>query len=137
MLPAAGLERARGAGDEQSEGGAAGAVTQDAADAGDGNAGDPGGYAAGRRCGEQEFVILAAVEGLLKGSAGSKRDGGGVELGGDAGFLADVGKISGEAVADVDGRGRCGAGLQPGALREARLRIEVWIELAGAGGWDS
>ena len=40
---------------------------EDAADLGDGNAGDFAGHAGCGRSGEEEFVVLAAVEGLGEG----------------------------------------------------------------------
>ena len=58
------------------------AVTgNDDADGGDGDAGDQPGQASRGRCGEEEFVVLAAVEGLFEGGTGSDGDGLGVDFG--------------------------------------------------------
>ena len=83
------------------------------------------GTRAGGRSGEEELVVVAAMEGLGEGCGVVDREQSGVDLGGDAGFLADMGKISREAVAEVDGSRGQAVAYQPEALRDAGLGIEV------------
>jgi hypothetical protein len=49
----------------------------------------------------------------------------GVDLGCDVGFLAEMGQVCGEAVAQVDGSGRLAVTDKPRALGDARLRVKV------------
>lgn len=78
------------------------AVTgNDDADGGDGDAGDQPGQASRGRCGEEEFVVLAAVEGLFEGGTGSDGDGLGVDFRRDAGLAAETGEVEGEPVREV------------------------------------
>jgi hypothetical protein len=53
----------------------------------------------------------------------------GVDLGGYAGFFAEVGEVGGEAVAEVDGGGGQAVADQPEALGDAGLGVEVRGEL--------
>ena len=100
-------------------------TAKNAADAGDGNSGDgPGDMRAGRG-GKQELVIFAAIEGLGQGGGGMEREPGGVYLSGDARFLAEMGEIGGEAVAQVNGGGGKSASLEKEALGQAWLGIEM------------
>ena len=55
------------------------------------------GMRAEARRGEEEFVVFSAVENLSGRRGGGEGQGGGVELGGDAGFCAEMGEIGGEA----------------------------------------
>ena len=101
---------------EERDGGAAGSPGEDAADPGDGNAGDFAGQAGSGWSGKEKFVVFAAVEGLGEGCGGVDGQGCGIDLGGYAGFLAEVGKIGGEAVAEVEGGGGQAVARQPQAL---------------------
>jgi len=49
----------------------------------------------------------------------------GIDFGGDTGFIAEVGEVGGEAVADVECGGGERAALQVEALGDARLGIEM------------
>ena len=60
--------------------------------------------------GEEELVIVAAVEGLFEGGARAEGNGCSVEFGVEVGFFAEVEQVGGEAVADVNaGRGEFSA----------------------------
>src|SRR6185437_1759759 len=107
VLPAAGLEGARAGGHEQSDGGGPSAIANDAAYARDGNGRDAAWDWDVGACGEEQFVVLAAMEGLLEGSAGAEGDGCRIYFGGHAGLLADVGEIDRKAVAQIDGCRGC------------------------------
>jgi len=125
MLPAVGFERMLALSGYQSDLWPSRPRWNDAANFRDGDSGDcarkPGRW--GRR--EQKFVVLAAVEGLVQGRAGMNGEQSRIHLGCHAGFLAEMGKVSGEAVAEVE-RGGCeSSALQPEALGDARLGIEV------------
>lgn len=126
MLPASGGEGGLGAFRVvERDGGAAGVGGKDAADAGEGDSGEGAGDAGEGRGGEEEFVVLAAVEGLGLGGQGVDGDGGEVELGTDLGGGAEVGEVGGEAVGEVDAGGGTGAEGLAGA--EAGLRVEVRV----------
>ena len=65
-----------------------GSIGKEGADAGDGNAGEATRHPGGGRCGEEEFVVFAAVEcgveGLVGGKVAGERmewDCGGVDVG--------------------------------------------------------
>jgi hypothetical protein len=47
---------------------------------------------------KQQFIVLSAVEGLVKGCGGGEWQGGSGDFGGHVGLLAEVGQIGGEAV---------------------------------------
>ena len=110
---------------EQRDGGLTGPGREDAADWGDGNAGDCTRQAGGVWGGEEEFIVFAAVEGLGEGCGGMDGQGRGIDFGGYTGFMAEVSQIGGEAVAQVNGRGGQAVALKPDALGDARLRVEV------------
>ena len=83
---------------------------EDTADSGDGDAGDFARQARRSWGGEEQFVVFPAMEGLFEGRAGMDGEQCGIDLGGYAGFFAEVGKIGREAVAEVDGcRGQMAA----------------------------
>jgi hypothetical protein len=67
------------------------------------------------------------------------REQGGIDLGGDVGFLAEVGQVGGKAVAEVDGGGGQVTALQPEPLGDARLGVEVrgekGFQTLGDAGW--
>ena len=101
----------------------------DVADEGERDAFVFGGDAAAGRNGEQELVLVSAVQGVaqLDLVAVERGDGDGVLLqdGSGAGGAAEAGEIDGEAVADVDhGRGNLLVGQEAGEL-ELGLGIEV------------
>ena len=75
VLPAAGFERARAGGCQQSHGGAATARANDAADVGERDACDACRDAPAGWCREEQFVVFAAVEGLIEGGTWAERDG--------------------------------------------------------------
>ena len=75
--------------------------------------------------GEQQFVVLAAMEGLVQGCARMERQGGRVHFGGNPRLLAKVGEVGGETVAQVEGGGGQAAALEPETLGNAGLRVEV------------
>ncbi len=83
------------------------------------------GHAGSRRSGEEQFVVFAAVESLGEGCGRVNGQGGRIDFGGDAGLLAQVGEIGGEAVAEVDGGGGHGVARQPQTLSDAGLREKV------------
>ena len=88
-------------------------------------AGDAARQAGGRRGGEEQFVVFAAVEGLRQGCGRVDGQGGCIDFGGYAGLLAEVGEIGGEAVAEVDGGGGQRAAREPETLSDAGLGEEV------------
>jgi hypothetical protein len=53
------------------------------------------------------------------------REPGGIELGGDARFLTEMGEIGREAVAEIDGGGGKAASLEKESLGEARLGVKM------------
>lgn len=108
----------------------AGVSTSDAADAVDGNAGDAARDARRGRRGEEQFVVFAAVEGLFERCAGMNGQGSGQKLDADAGFIAEMGEIGGEAVADVDSGAGEAAAHEPEALGETRLRKKMGRKFA-------
>ena len=126
MLPAFGIEGLRALISEQRDGGAVAAGGQDAADSGDGDAGNFFGDAGGGWGGEKQFVVFSAVKGLVEGCAGMDGDQRGIDFGGHAGFLAEVGEVGREAVAEVHGRGGQRMPDQPEALGDAGLRVKMW-----------
>jgi hypothetical protein len=95
---------------------------------------------AGSRVGsKEEFVVFSAVQGLIERCAGVQGEGGCLDLGVYAGFLADVGQVGGKAVAEVDGGGGQVTALQPEPLGDARLGVEVrgekGFQTLGDAGW--
>jgi hypothetical protein len=100
-LPAFGFEGASGAvGEPEPQG----AVIGNAADAGDGNAGNPFGNVVLGTRGEQEFVVFSAVEGIAEAVSFGRdyRKDDFVDDSADTAFVADVAEVGGESVADVD-----------------------------------
>ena len=65
------------------------------------------------------------MEGLVQCGGGMEGETDGIELGGDAGFLAEMGEIGGEAVAQIDGGGGKAAALEIKSLGKVRLRVEM------------
>ena len=128
MFPALGFEGLKALWGADGDGWFGFAGAQDAANARDGDSGDGIGDAGRRGGGEEELVVFSAVERLGEGCGEVGREERGVDFGGDARFFAEVGEISGEAVADVD----CGSGEmalpEPEALSKAGLGIEVRSE---------
>jgi hypothetical protein len=113
VLPASGLEL-RGDVSAVMEGDArfAGAWRVKGTDAGDGDIGDPARQARGCRRGEEEFIVFTAmqrgVECILAGESGGKGvkgKRGGIDLGTEPGGFAEMGKVCGEAIAEIDGGG--------------------------------
>jgi hypothetical protein len=51
------------------------------------------------------------------------REQGGIDLGGDVGFLAEVGQVGGKAVAEIDCRGGAAVADEPLALGDAGLGV--------------
>jgi hypothetical protein len=94
-------------------------------DFGDGDAGDLPGYAGRGGGGKEQFVVFTPVQGLGQSCPGVEREGGCIDLGGEFGFFAEVGKVCREAVAQVKGCRGLVVALEPEALGDARLRIEV------------
>src|SRR5208283_671425 len=125
VSPTAWLEDLRAGGGVEPYLRSVGPRAKDAADARNRNAGNAARDARGGRGGEEEFVRLAAVERLVESGAGEDGQRGRVDFGSDAGGLAKMREVGGEAVAEVDRGGGCGSPRQPEALRDARLRIEV------------
>ena len=97
----------------------------DASDLGHGDSGNRAGQTGGDWRGEEQFVVLAAVEGLVEGCCRMDRQKSRIGLGGDARLLAEMSKVCGEAVAQVERGGGQAAALQPQSLGNARPRIEV------------
>jgi len=83
------------------------------------------GQAGADGCGKEQFVVFAAMEGLGEGCGCVDGQQGRIDLGGDAGLLAEMSEVGGEAVAQVEGGGGHAVALEPEALTDARLRIEV------------
>ncbi len=125
MLPSARFERLRALWGNQCHRRPACAGSQNAADASHWDAGDGAGQAGGGWSGEEQFVVLASVEGLSQICSQTKRQERRIDLGGHAGFLAEMSQISGEAIAQVEGGGCQAMALQPKSLGNARLGIEV------------
>lgn len=92
-------------------------------------------FCAGRGC-EKKLILFTAVESegqRIVTRRGLEREGvdgqrGFVEDRGESGFFADMGEVGGEAVADVDDG--VGERAQTPSLGEARLRVEVGVDLA-------
>ena len=101
-MPALGIEGLGALRGEKGDGGSVGARGEDAADLGDGDAGDFAWETRRGWNGEKEFVVFSAVEGLGEGCGGVDGELSRVNFGGYAGFFAQVGEIGGEAVTDVD-----------------------------------
>ena len=85
---------------------------EDPADLRDGDVGDGARNFCGGRCGEEEFVVFAAVEerGELGavvecGGEGMDGEGGEFEFGRDLGGGAEMGEVGGETVAEIDAGG--------------------------------
>ena len=92
------------------DGGGASLCRHHAADGMDGDAAEGFRQAFCGGSGEEELVIVAAVEGLFEGSARAEGNGCSVEFGVEVGFFAEVEQVGGEAVADVNaGRGEFSA----------------------------
>src|SRR5580658_854574 len=125
MLPALALQRLGAVLRDQRDGRAARARAKDAADAGDGDAGDSSGHADGGRGGEEEFVIVSAVQGVVEGCAGMDGQKRGVDFRGYAGLFAEAGEVGGEAVAEVHGCRSQALAAQAESLGDARLRPEM------------
>ena len=87
------------------------------------------GQSSGRRRGKKQFVVFAAVQSLIESCRRVNRQKRRIDLGGDAGLLAEMSQIGGEAVAEIERGGGQSAPLKPKPLRDARLRIEVRGEL--------
>jgi hypothetical protein len=115
MLPALGLEFEAGVVGEDGHLGAVLLGLEDAADAGDGDAGDGAWDFGDGGGGEEELVVFATVkdgcdlfgvgEGGGEGGGGGGGGGGGardVELGGYVGGGAEVGEVGGEAVGEIN-----------------------------------
>jgi hypothetical protein len=115
VLPALGWQwMAAACGVDERELGLPGAARDQAADAGEANSGEGARDGCAGPGGEEKFVVFAAMKrGVEAGWAVGKQragavvdgDGGGVELGGDAGSGAEVGEVGGETIAEVDGGG--------------------------------
>ena len=137
MFPALRLEGTRALRSKQRNVGLAGTPFRDAANSADCNAG----YSAGQaRCGwggEEEFVVFSAVEGLGEGCGGMDGKESGIDLGGYAGLLAEVGEIGRETVAEIDGGGGEVVALEPEALGDAGLGEEVRGQQGFELLWDS
>ena len=79
-----------------------------AADLSDGNAGDPGGNATSTAGGEQQLVILAAMEGKLRANFDRRLADAGLrncwfpDFRAAATFLANVAQVGGQSVAEID-----------------------------------
>jgi len=125
MLPALRFERLCALLREQRNCGLAGTELHDAADSGDGNPGDLSGQAGCGRGSEEEFVVFPAVKGLGEGCGGMDGDESRIDLGGYTGLLAEVGQVSGEAVAKIDGGGSSAVLQKPKALPDAGLGVKV------------
>src|ERR1035441_9357194 len=82
VLPALGVKGLGALRGEKRYGGPAAAECRDAADSGDGNAGDLAWQAGLRGGGKEEFVVFSAVEGLGQGCAGMNGKQSGIHLGG-------------------------------------------------------
>ena len=113
---------------------------EDAADLGDGDAGDGAGDFGGGGGGEEELVVFAAVEqggdlgAVVEGDCERvQREGCEVEFGRDVGGGAEVGEVGGEAVAEVDAGGGEVAAEEGLADGEARLGEEVGVVVCGGG----
>ena len=105
MLPAMRFERLWALLCEEGNDGLPCAPFCDAAYSCHGNAGDGAGLTGGGRSGEEQFVILAAVQSLVESCCRVDGQQSRIDLGGHAGFFAEMGEIGGEAVAQVDGGG--------------------------------
>ena len=88
---------------EEHDGGTVAAGREDATDLGNGDSGNFARQAGRGRNSEKQFVVFSAMEGLLEGRAGVDGEQSDIDFGGYPGFFAEVGKIGGEAVAEVDG----------------------------------
>ena len=128
VLPAARREGLRSVRSDEANLRHAGAGSNDAADEGDGNAGNAPGKTGRRRRGEKQLIIFAAVERLREGCSGVDGQGISIELSVDAGFVAKVREVGGEAVAQVDGRGCQRMAGEPETLRQTGLGEEMRVE---------
>jgi hypothetical protein len=129
MLPALGVKGLGAPRGAECYSWAAGAAGENAADLGDGDAGDFAGHAScGWGC-KDEFVVFSAVEGLVEGRVWVDGEQSGVDFSSYAGLFAEVGEICGEAVAEVDGSGGQAVVGQPEALSDAGMGVEVQGEL--------
>ena len=129
MLPALRGEVPGSFGRDQGKERVSAARLEDAADLRHRNACNGTRHPSRGRGGEEEFVVLASMQGLLKGRSGVQRQGACVHFGGYAGFLAQVGQISGKPVAKVERRRSQAAALQPESLSDAGLRIKMGCQL--------
>lgn len=125
MLPSVRYQRLGALRCEESNGGLACAGFEDAADSCDRDAGDGAGQAGADGRGEEQFVVFAAMKSLGEGCCRVDGQQGRIDLGGDAGLLAEMSEVGREAVAQVEGGGGHAAALEPEALTDTRLRIEV------------
>jgi hypothetical protein len=126
VLPSARFERFESVALAQYNARFIGTAANDTTNLGDRHAVDRARNASFTHCREQEFVIFAAMQSLNLRRAASDRQI--VDLRSDSGFFAQMGEIGGEAIAQVDGRGCSAMFLQPQALSEAWLRVEVRLE---------
>src|SRR5260370_42362625 len=115
VLPTAGFERgARAAGCGKCHKRMPWAAAGEAADACDGYSGDGCRHSYCCRRGEEQLVVLAAVQCRFEGGVGAElqgqwmnREDGLLDFGADVGGSAEMGEVGREAVADVDaGRGQ-------------------------------
>jgi hypothetical protein len=125
MFPAMSFERLAAFRSQQHDDRLAGAEFHDPADPGDGNPGDLAGKARCGRSGEEQFVVLSAVQGLGEGRGVVDGQQSGIDLSSYAGLLADVSEVGRQAVAEVDGSGGGAVLYKPKALADAGLGIEV------------
>ncbi len=125
-MPAVGVEGLGALRGKEGDCGATGAAREDASDFCNGNASDFLGDAGGCGRGEEEFIVFTAIEGLGEGCGHVEGELSGIHFGGYAGFLAKVGKIGGEAVTEIDGGGGQTVALEPEALANAGLGVEMW-----------
>jgi hypothetical protein len=110
VLPSAGLKRGASAvGRDEGDARTVAPGTADFADAGERDAGDGTRDGRGGRSSEEEFVVLAAMEGGLhcgfrglRASERVQREVSGFDLGGDVRGGAEVREVGREAVGEID-----------------------------------
>ncbi len=125
---------------EEGDDGGAAARREEGTDAGDGDAGEGAGKARAGAGGEEQLVVFATVEGVgegagsaVTGGEGMEGEAGNVDLGGDAGLLAEVQQIGGEAVAQVDAGGDEGGVTAAEGTAEGEAGLGKGLGAMGAG----
>ena len=113
MLPTAAFQRLPSRTSVHDDSGLPHTVLYDSSNLRHGNSGNAARYRSVRTSSEEQFVVFAPMQSLVERSAGVNRYCFRIDLRGDPGLLAEVIEVSGQAIAQVDARGRGFSATQP------------------------